>query len=182
MLDTCVLYGQTLRDVLLTAAELKLLQPHFSLEILEELRRYLVEDGRMTGEQAARLVEAIESAFPQALVPVNPAHLASLQNDRKDRHVLSIAIEAPAQFIVTDNITDFAKAATEPHGVQVRTADQFLMDLLAMYPRKMPSVLRRVSAGLSRPPLSPAEVAEAMSKVVPHFSKAMRTRLLASDY
>jgi hypothetical protein len=66
LLDACVLYPSLLRDVLLTIAEAEFYQPCWTEDILEEVRRNIVKDGRMTGEKAARLVQVMNEAFPDA--------------------------------------------------------------------------------------------------------------------
>ena len=46
VLDANVLYPASLRDVLLHAAAAGLYRPHFTDEILEEMRRNLVKSGK----------------------------------------------------------------------------------------------------------------------------------------
>jgi hypothetical protein len=44
--------------------------------------------------------------------------------------VLAAALKAGATLLITDNTADFPQASTQPHGIQVLTADQFLLELL----------------------------------------------------
>ena len=68
VLDTCTLYPFSLCDILLRLAERELYDLYWSERILEELERNLVKN-RLTKEQAARRVVAMERTFPAAVVP-----------------------------------------------------------------------------------------------------------------
>lgn len=102
MLDACVLYPFTLRDVLPQSAAAGFYQVCWSETILDEALRNLVADGRMTEDKAAK------------------------RNDPKDRHVVAAAVKAGAQIIVTSNKRDFYDL---PSGIEVQTPDEFLSNL-----------------------------------------------------
>ena len=107
VLDTCVLYSAPLRDTLLRAAAAGLYTPFWSIDILDELRRSLVEDARRTTVQADNLIAAMQEAFPDAMVTGHERHVPTMQNHPKDRHVLAAAVEAKAVNVVTFNLKDF---------------------------------------------------------------------------
>jgi len=65
VLDACVLYPFSLRDVLLQAAAEGLYQVYWSETILDEAFRNLVADGRVTEDNAARLAATMRRAFPR---------------------------------------------------------------------------------------------------------------------
>lgn len=92
VLDACVLFPASLRDMLLRAAEADLYRACFSRAILDEVERNLVDTGKMTRAQAARLGTNITGAFPDGLVSGYDALLPVLTCDPKDRHVLAAAI------------------------------------------------------------------------------------------
>ena len=89
--DACVLFSATLRDTLLRAAAIRLCEPYLTDTILEEVSRNVVRRGRMSEERAAHLVEAMRSAFPQALVTGFEHLVDQMTNDPKDRQVLAAA-------------------------------------------------------------------------------------------
>lgn len=93
VLDANVLYPFTLRDTLLRAAAAELFQPHWSDEILEEAMRNLISDGVVTDAQAARLRQAMNEAFPEALVHDYAPLVDGLTNDVKDRHVVAATVK-----------------------------------------------------------------------------------------
>src|ERR1035441_1257521 len=74
-------------------------------------------------------------AFPDAgvnsslWVPLVP----DMTCDRKDRHVLAVAVGAAATHLVTDNTRDFP-VASRPHGGAVVKPDLFMPDQLASSP------------------------------------------------
>ena len=93
LLDTCVLYPAHLRDTVLRLAERGLFRPQWSEEILVELDRNLRERG-VEGDSVTRLIDAIEGAFPDAMVVGFRGLTPLMTCDTKDRHVLAAAAVA----------------------------------------------------------------------------------------
>lgn len=67
-LDTCVLFGATLNDTILRIVEQGAFQPHWSDDVLDELRRNLAELPTVGPDGAGRRVSAMKHAFPEACV------------------------------------------------------------------------------------------------------------------
>jgi len=65
---------------------------HWSPQILDDTTRNLVADGRTTPEKARRFCEAMERAFPEALVKPPSGLADQLGCDPGDRHVLPALI------------------------------------------------------------------------------------------
>jgi hypothetical protein len=127
VLDTCVLYPRTVRDLLLDYAIEGLFEPLWSNDILTELRRTCVRRNN-PADGGAALVSALGKVFPdamgagyQSLVP------ALVLPDPDDRHVLALALHHEAEFVVTSNLADFP--APLPGGVLAVSADDFLSRL-----------------------------------------------------
>ena len=93
VLDACVLYPPSLRDLLLTLAALDAFDVRWSDEILDEVSRNVVADH--PDIDADRFVEhtigAMRRAFPEASIPVATELVEALDNDPKDRHVTAVA-------------------------------------------------------------------------------------------
>lgn len=68
VLDTRALFPQTLRDVLLRAAEAELYRLRWSEEILDELRRNLQEELGLTDDLVGHLLTQMRMAFADAAV------------------------------------------------------------------------------------------------------------------
>ncbi|WP_406147098.1 putative toxin-antitoxin system toxin component, PIN family [Streptomyces sp. NBC_01012] len=150
VLDTCVLFPNYLRDTLLRLAEAELYEPLWSPDILDELTRNVAE--RIGELKAKRLVDAMAATFPDSLVSGYGALVTQMVNDPKDRHVLAAAVRGQAQSVVTLNVKDFPPESSDPHEIEVRCPDDFLLDLLDLAPAEMTSVLRAQVANYRREP------------------------------
>src|SRR5919198_179696 len=175
VLDANVLYPFSLRDSLLRLAELELYTPLWSVRILEEMTRNLVEQ-RITEEQAARIEQAMRQAFEEA--EVDPAEIEPLEpamtNDPKDRHVLAAAVAADSELIVTFNLDDFPPEACEPLGVEAIHPDEFLLDLHDLNPDAVRAALEQQGADL-HPPWPLEQLLNALTTAgVPKFAETIR--------
>ena len=167
VLDANVLFPFTLRDSLLRASAADLYQVCWSAQILEEVRRNLIKTDTTNEEQAARLIAAMSSAFPEAAVEGYEALIAAMPNDEGDRHVAAVAVQAGAQLIVTANLRHFRDL---PPGIDARGPDEFLCDLFDLAPELLVSLVRAQAAALRRPPRSFDDVVRGLAKSVPEFA------------
>lgn len=123
VLDSCVLYPPSLRDLLLTLAALDAYDIRWSEEILDEVTRNVLID--YPDIDPAQFVEhtiaRMRAAFPEAMTSADPAELAKADNDPKDRHVAAIALTTAADAIVTLNVKDFRGRALPRAGIAVLT-------------------------------------------------------------
>ncbi|AGY60444.1 PIN domain-containing protein [Gloeobacter kilaueensis] len=174
VLDACVLYPLPLRDTLLRAAGAGIYRPHWSLAILEEVTRNLLKRGRLNQLQADDLQQALQKAFPQAIVEVPMALIAAMTNHPKDRHVLAAAVRIGAQVIVTTNIKDFQKEDLQPWDVEAQHPDAFLCHLYHIDPQAMVQAVVRQAQALKRPPMSVQELLERLELQVPQFAALVR--------
>jgi hypothetical protein len=177
VLDACVLFPLPLRDTLLRAAEAGLYRLHWSHLILEEVRRNLVKTGRLDEQRAMRLVDKMQEAFPDALVTGFEPLIGQMTNSPKDRHVLAAAAAVGADVIVTDNLRDFPERALAPHNVAAQSADQFLTDLLYLYPHLMPQIVIDQALFLRVVPLSTEQVLDRLARQAPRFAALVRESL-----
>ena len=97
--DANVLYSRVLRDYLLYAADEEVIAVAWSAAVLEETVKHLIENvAAFIAESGARLIDAMNGAFPYAEVEVAPEHLEAVAAlpllDEGDRHVLAAAIAA----------------------------------------------------------------------------------------
>jgi predicted nucleic acid-binding protein len=127
-LDACVLLPMPLCDTLLRLAEEPAFYfPRWSRETLEEVHRNLVEKWRYTVLQANRRVQAMRAAFEDAEVTGYETLIPAMTNDPGDRHVLAAAVHAAAHAIVSDNVKHFPPESLAPYGIELLTADDFLL-------------------------------------------------------
>lgn len=179
VLDTCVLYPAHLRDTLLRQAERGLFRALWSPDILDELRRNLVEAG--IAELAVdRLLDEMRSAFPDASVTGYRALVDGLTCDPKDRHVLAAAVRADAAAIVTFNTADFPASSLEPFDLEALDPDTFLLDQLDLAPPAVLDELERQAAANRREPATVPALLDALERAgVPAFADEVRRRLTA---
>lgn len=172
VIDACALYPNLLRDTLLMLAEADLYQLVWSEEILEEVRRNLVENGAAPAEKAVRTISLIRSAFAEGRVTNYDRHLPLLKNDPKDRHVLAAALEGEATLVVTSNLRHFA-AAILPDGIAAVSPDEFLVRLFEKTPAAIIETIRRQAARFKKPPMEAPRLVESLRPAAPKFAEAV---------
>jgi predicted nucleic acid-binding protein len=183
VLDACVLYPASLRDILLRLADKEFYDLRWSERILDEAERNLVADGRMNESQAATLRAAMSGTFDGACVALEAVERLedSMLNDAKDRHVLAAAVACEAQAVVTMNLKDFPDEAAEPFSIEVMHPDEFLMVLFSLNAGLVADVVTQQAAALTKPPLTVEDVLSALAQTVPRFVEAVREEFRARE-
>lgn len=163
--DACVLYSNTIRDLLVRLAITGVVQAKWTEEILDEVDRNLAEHGIGDPEKRARRRRLMNEAVPDCLVTGYEPFIDGLKlPDEDDRHVLAAAIKAGAQVIVTDNLRDFPADYLEPWGIEAKSADDFVMDLIDMYDRIVYSCAQAMADNTQRPPLTLDDILTRMER------------------
>ena len=135
VLDTNVIYPVIIRDLLLWFAHYDLYTPKWSAHIFDEWRQVMVRKG-VPEDEAFRRTQAPNRAFPDAFVQHYEGIIPNLAlPDPKDCHVLAAAIKANANIIVTNNGKDFPKEYLQTFGLGVKSADDFLTDIIDLNPQ-----------------------------------------------
>jgi predicted nucleic acid-binding protein len=177
LLDTCVLFPMYLRDSLLRLAVADMYRPMWSTHILDELRQALIRDV-MSSERADRVVALMRAHFPESEAVGYEPLMPTLTCHEKDRHVLAAAITARATLLVTDNISDFPPTSTQPHALQVLTADQFLLELLDASPATVILTLTRQAERYKREPKTLDGLLASLSRAgLPNFTNEVRRQM-----
>ncbi len=175
--DTCTLVPAPLRDLLLRVAEDGLVRASFGEGILDELERVLLRDFDVPAEAATRLRAAIERTFDDSVVGVlQYADLVGVTAlpDKDDEHVVAAARCVGAKVIVTQNLKDFPSACLEPLGIEAMHPDEFLLDLVDLYPIRIDRIVREQAAALKNPPMTYDEVLDALERSVPETVAQLR--------
>jgi len=168
ILDACVLYPATLRDLLLSLARDGLYHARWSERIQDEWVRSLLKR-RPELEEAAlrRTCELMAKAAPDSVVH-GWQHIESGLSglpDMNDRHVLAAAICGHADAIVTFNLGDFPSEALAPSGVEAQHPDDFLLNQLELQPIAALKAIKAMRARWRTPQLSVHELAAALEKL-----------------
>jgi predicted nucleic acid-binding protein len=174
LLDACVLYPMSTRDLLLRGAERYLYQVRWSAEVIAEMRDGLVRDARMSSRKAESLATVMLEAFPEALVGDYEALIPSMTNNEPDRHVLAAAVAARADVLVTLNVRHFPPESCEPYGLEVQTPDEFLAYSFDLAPEVMTNVFLTQVAELKRPTFTVNKALVTLGERLPSFADRLR--------
>jgi predicted nucleic acid-binding protein len=150
---------------------------YWTEDILEEVRRNLINRRGLSTEQAEYLIGEMKRYFPEALVIRHKPLIPSMTNDPKDRHVLAAAVASGAQVIVTNNLRDFPKEALESFGVEAQPPDDFLTHLYHLDSDGLRKLLERQAQDLLSPPKTTAELLSTLEQHAPTLIKLMRNEL-----
>jgi hypothetical protein len=131
VLDACVLYPPSLRDLLMHLAVAGAYAPRWTEEIHAEwIRNVLADSAGVTPAQLDRTRRLMDQAIPHCVVSDYAAHISALSlPDANDRHVLAAAIEAQAPLIITFNLSDFPNTVLRRYGVRAVHPDRFISGL-----------------------------------------------------
>lgn len=162
--DACVLYPAPLRDLLIWTALTGTVQPRWSDKILDEcFRNVQVNRPDLSSVRLNRTRRLMNQALPDALVTGYESLVDGLSlPDPDDRHVLAAAIRAGAQVIVTFNLRDFPQTKLTIYDVEAKHPDDFLLELIELWPVQVCDAVRRQQATLKNPPHTLEELLETL--------------------
>ena len=168
ILDACVLYPATLRDLLLSLARDGLFHARWSERIQDEWVRSLLKRRPELDEAALRRTcELMAAAVPDSVVHGWQSIELGLTGlpDADDRHVLAAAICGHADAIVSFNLADFPLAALAPYGVEVQHPDDFVLNQLDLNPIAVLKSIKAMRARWRNPQLSADDLATALERL-----------------
>jgi hypothetical protein len=164
-------------DTVLRLASLELFEAHWSEAILTEVATTLIKFGK-SQEQVERRLSQMREAFPEAIVEGFEFLIPAMTNHEKDRHVLAAAVRAGVNQVVTRNTRHFEQSAADPYGIEIRNPDDFLMNVVDLYPKQTLAAVRRQAAALGRDNALDT-VVEKLATQVPQFAQAIDTLVRA---
>ena len=144
VLDANVLYGEFVRDMLLSLFYEGIFEAKWTEEITGEWVRHLLENKpTLTREKVQNTVLQMHAIRPSPLVENYMQFIDKVDlPDRDDRHVLAAAIAADARKIVTWNLRDFPEKILAAFGIVAESPDKFLSDLVIEQPAEVARVFR----------------------------------------
>lgn len=171
LIDACVLANQGVCDLLLRLSERpRLLVPHWSAEILQEVHRTHLTKLNWPPHLAASFQDALRTAFPEAEIKGYESLVPALANDPKDRHVLAAAIRGGCPLILTFNLKDFTATALDPWSIKASHPQDYLLVLYEMEPRQTMACLGEIAG---RRKLEMEDVLIRLGKSLPLFSSRL---------
>lgn len=167
LLDACVLYPMTIRDLLLSFADEELFKPFWSQQIQNEWKRNLILN-RPDLDQARldRTILAMNEYFPDAEVMLSDTGTLKKINlpDADDLHVLAAAIQCNAEYLVTSNLKDFPAGVLEKFALKPIHPDDFCVLLIKQNQESAIKAFLKLLERLKNPPRSSIEVLETLRK------------------
>ncbi len=162
VLDACVLYPAGLRSLMMWLALHEAIRPKWTDQIHEEwMRNVLKNRPDITLEQLERTRRLMDLHAGDCLVRDYEKHIEKIElPDPDDRHVVAAAIEATADAVVTWNLVDFPQPTLANLGIDIRTPDQLLAELLDADHRPVIDAMREHRLSLKNPPKSATEYIE----------------------
>jgi predicted nucleic acid-binding protein len=171
VLDACVLANFGLCDLFLTLAETpRLYQPVWNEEILNEVQRTQVGKLGWPDDLSKSWREAVEAAYPEAMVTVQASQVEACTNHEKDRHVLATAVRGRAELIVTHNLKHFPPEALKPWGVSVCHPADYLITLYSLDAGVVVARLEEIARKRNR---TPEQHLALLGRSVPSFAAFM---------
>jgi predicted nucleic acid-binding protein len=184
VLDAATLIPPVLRDFILISAEANLYKPYWSDDILHEVRRNSIQKLDMSETTIDRVLANMRAAkaFEDSTLESSQYHplISSMTNDPKDRHVLAAAVFCDAKLIVTPNVADFPKSALAPYAIEVKTPDQFFLDLFDFDPETMLRIITFYSLN-RRGQKNIREIFDKLMRTVPRFVEEVERYILEVD-
>ena len=164
VLDTNVIYPVVIRDLLFWFAHYDLYTPQWSNHIFEEWKSVMERKG-ISEEEVKKRVSVANLAFPDALVHNYEGLLGNLKlPDADDCHVLAAAIKVNANVIVTNNLKDFPKGYLQTFGLKVKSADDFLTDIIDLNHDEAVKAFKEMVLNKKNPELNEYEVLDLLRK------------------
>lgn len=154
--DSCVLYPNTLRDLLMELAVRDLYRAKWTEEIHDEWIRNLIKNKpHLTIEKLYRVRDLMNENVRDCLVTDYQWLIDKLNlPDPNDRHVLAAAIKAKAEVIVTTNLKDFPQSELNKYGVEAQHQDTFITNLINFHPVQVIEAVHKCHQRRKKPPCS----------------------------
>lgn len=158
LFDACVLYPQTIRDVLLSVARTELFRARWSATINDEWTRNRLHKRPEQAAKIRRTLDLVNQSVPDCLVTGYESLIGSIVlPDPGDRHVVAAAIVGRADVIVTTNLKHFPATALAPFGIEAQHPDEFVYHQFGLDGVLVLTAFRVMRARFDRPPMSTDE-------------------------
>jgi hypothetical protein len=153
VLDACVLYPASLRDLLVELGYQGVILARWTAEIHEEWMGHLLANRPDLDRNRLERTRVMMDRVRDCLVSGHQFLIPSLDlPDPDDRHVLAAAIHCDARVIVTLNLKDFPPGALAAYRIEAQHPDSFLFDLLGARRKAFLAAVRAIRRRLKNPP------------------------------
>lgn len=181
VLDSNLFFSMWTLDPLLSFAEADFYQPVWSNVIMAEVTEHLSEVwSHATKEKVSAFLQAINSAFPEALISLAANQIFPISlPDPDDEHVLTAAIQSHSNFIVTNNLKHFPQEKLATQHVAAISPDNFLCHLFESSPEESSIIIQELVSEKNHPPRSIKDEITHLQRVeLTQFSRLLEQNLL----
>lgn len=179
--DTNVLFPFSLMDLMLALSEDGIHDVMWTDALLDEWERVIVEKQRRSPDAAAAISATVKEFFADTRIPEASYRdlLAEVDGQDPDDNVhMAAAVAARVETLITWNGKDFACDFMKRHAVAVASPDSYLCSLYGEFPDEVLATVRRVAAGKRHPPMTPADIVDALERAgVGEFTARIRPHL-----
>ncbi|MCX6382077.1 MAG: PIN domain-containing protein [Armatimonadetes bacterium] len=153
LLDACLLYSATMRDLLMRLTIRLAFQPKWTERIHTEwIENLLHNRSDLTRVQVERTRDLMNRNGRDYHVPEYETLIPALNlPDENDRHILAAAIACECPTIVTFNLSDFPARTLREYNIRAIHPDVFLCELFDDDPPLFVAAVRDQIAGLTHP-------------------------------
>lgn len=131
LLDTCVLFSHTGRDLFLFLAQQGIVEVKWSEHIFEEWRRNVKTEHL---EKVNRTIDEMNLEYPTSKVHFYEHLIPEIRlYDKDDRHVVAAGIVGKANHIITFNTKDFPFGKLVDFELEAHQPDLYVVGLLKQY-------------------------------------------------
>jgi hypothetical protein len=157
-LDACVLYPQSLRDLLLSLAGSGLFHARWTERINQEWVEKLLLKNPDRRIQVLRTLELVNQSVEDCII-TGYEHLIEpvVLPDPDDRHVVAAALAGGVDVIVTYNLADFPTDVLSPLGLEAQHPDDFLASMIRVGGDLACDAIKAMRERYKKPPMSAAE-------------------------
>jgi PIN domain-containing protein len=158
LLDACVLYPQTLPDLLLSLAGTGLFHARWTAQINQEWVEKLLLKNPGRRAQVLRTLELVNRSVEGCLI-TGYEHLIEsvVLPDPDDRHVVAAALAGGVDVIVTSNMAHFPADVLSPLGLEAQPPDDFLTSMIGVGGDLACDAIKAMRERYKKPPMSAAE-------------------------
>ena len=156
VIDACVIYPASIRDVLLSVAAEGVFKPYWSQMIHSEWKRNLLKNRSDLNQAKLDKTSLAMDQFFHGANQNDFQHLIDklILPDINDRHVLALAIKTQSKYIVTKNLKDFPVSVLEQYNICAIDPDDFLIQLNKNFKMFLLEAMKKQRARLKNPPLT----------------------------
>jgi hypothetical protein len=155
VIDSCVIFAEMIRNLLLNLAEVGLFRAKWTADIHNEWMNAIEKELGIERSKLERLQYLIDKALPDAMVTGYESLITKLElPDLKDKHVLAAAIKCSAGIIITTNLKHFSEWALGKFGIIAQHPDNFIVDQIEVNARLLAIAVVRHKKSLTKSKLT----------------------------